>query len=101
MATTLNADGTLTEFKIGQVIDDEINEVFPKVNTQSTKTKPAKLKKDGTPRKQMGPRKKFHNERKVLSGYIDLNDHNMLINEFGSGTNAIVQLIERFKQSKG
>lgn len=88
MATQTNPDGTVTEFKIGQ-------EEIPAVEYSG------KLKKDGTPRKKMGPKKKYENERKAISAYIDVQDHNSLIADFGSGTIAITKLIELYKKSKG
>jgi hypothetical protein len=109
MATQLNPDGTVTEFKIGQ---EEPATVTVQATAEVKETKPKRsrsaqakfdehgnrLNKDGTVRKKMGPKKKFTNERKVLSGYIDVSDHNWLITKFGSGTNAIIKMLETIKQ---
>lgn len=97
MATQLNPDGTVTEFKIGQ---EEVEATATATQASSDSSKPLKLNKDGTPRKKMGPKKKFLNERKVLSGYIDANDWDSVVKEFGTPTNAITQLVERFKATK-
>lgn len=87
MATQINTDGTVTEFKIN-------NEEIKAIEYSS------KLKKDGTPRKAMGPRKKYTNERKAISAFIDVQDLNLLLGEFGTGTKAILALIDHYKQTK-
>jgi hypothetical protein len=89
MATITNADGSVTEFKIGE---DDTEQV-----TTTKQSKPVTLNKDGTPRKKRGPNKQFNFPRKTLSAQVSLDDYNALVSVFGKPTEAVNQLIKLWK----
>lgn len=86
MATVTNADGTVTEFKIGQ---DETEAPKP--------VDSSKLNKDGTPRKKRGPAKKFDFDRKTISAIVAVPDYADLVNAFGTPSKAIEALIKLWR----
>jgi hypothetical protein len=91
MATVQNADGTITQFVIGQ------DEAISVLNA----AKPVKLNKDGTVAKKHGPVKKDHTPKKVFGAAIPVVDYDSLVAEHGTVTKAMNYLLSLHYKTKG
>jgi hypothetical protein len=98
MATTLNADGTVTQFKIGDEEHKEIGLVADKNGVPIDFTQ--KLNKDGSVKKKRGPAKKFDFDRKTISAMVAVPDYTDLVNAFGTPSEAIQALIKLWREAK-
>lgn len=87
MATQINPDGTVTEFKIGQ--------------EELTETVAVKLNKDGSVAKKKGKPKRDDIVRKSFCFAAPVTDYDALIADFGSCAKAGNALLALWHKTKG